>query len=146
MPLRQPFFADVWRTTGLPGAAPPVFVGGLGRPGELGAQPWYNRTVHLDPRVARDLGNYGVPGAGRNPEALLTLLHEYAHVAQPRVGRTALVEGGAEAWARRNLGRVMAALHGPVGPALHPPPAAYAPWTRRIDPVYRDYGQFGRRP
>jgi hypothetical protein len=142
--LRQPVFANIWKATGLPGAPPPVFVGGLGNPRVLGEQPWYNRSVHLDPRVVNDLRAYGVPGAIRNPQALEVLLHEYAHVPQPRVGTTPFREGGAEAWAQHNLARVMAALHDPIAPQQ--PPVAYAPWTRRIGPVARDYGQFGRRP
>jgi hypothetical protein len=148
--MREPFFAKVWQATRLPGKPPPVYAGGVGGIGNLGEQPLFNRQVHLDPYVARDLQNYGLPGARRNEQALAVLLHEYAHTVQPRVNRKQIAEGGAEAWAKRNIPRIERQFG--VLPGFAPTDApnrytAYGPWTRRMQrrPLLRDYGQFGRR-
>jgi hypothetical protein len=142
------FLANVWRATGLRGKPPPVYQGGITQVRNMGEQPWYNRSVHLAEPVARDLRSYGVPGAsGNQRQALEILLHEYAHVAQPRASGTAFREGGAEAWAQRNFPRISRQFGGDrFAPGRMP--YAYPAWTRRMqrNPVARDYGQFGRRP
>jgi hypothetical protein len=96
----------------------------------------------------RDLQNYGVPGANRNAQALAILLHEYAHVAQPRVSGNAFREGGAEAWQKRNFPRILRRFGGQHPGDIPNRYTAYAPWTRAMqrNPVARDFGQFGRRP
>jgi hypothetical protein len=149
--MREPFFANVWKATGLPGKPPPIYAGGLWNRGNLGEQPQYDRSVHLNPYVVRDLQNYGVPGARRNEQALAVLLHEYAHVAQPTALRNPVAEGGAEAWAKRNIPRIERRFG--VHPGFAPTDApnrytAYGPWTRAVQrrPLLRDYSQFGRRP
>jgi hypothetical protein len=148
--MDQDFFRNVWKASGLKGKPPSVYQGGVTIPGASGQQGWYNRRVYLDPRVAHDLRAYGVPGARRNLQALEVLLHEYSHVAQPRVfAGQPLIEGGAEAWTKHNLPRVLRALGGGRVDDLQTSYPAYRRWTRNIDrrfPAFRDYGQFGRRP
>jgi hypothetical protein len=144
--LRQPFFAHIWKQTGLPGKPPRVVAGGLTMPASLGEQPFYNRTVHLDNKVARDLLRFGIPG-GRQDQALAVLLHEYAHVDQPRMQKRWQIEGGAEAWAKKNFPRIRA-QYGQSWMDEDNPYVAYAPWTIAMSRhrVARDYGQFGLQP
>jgi hypothetical protein len=115
--------------------------------GNMGEQPIYNRQVHLDPHVADQLRMYGIPGSRRNLSALEVLVHEYTHTAQPRAQKRSVAEGGAEAWTKQNLPRILDALGGGRATDFPAGFAAYKQWTNRMQrrPVYRDYGQFGRR-
>lgn len=108
--------------------------------------------VWLNPRTANALARLGIPsGAGRDYNALNVLLHEYAHVGQSGPLRRELLEGGADAWAAQQYGRVAHAL-GLAKPAMagvdYQPQPGYPQW---MEPTWRqgrgfvERGQFGRR-
>ena len=81
-----------------------------------GRQGAYNRIVALQPEIARGMVNQALQ---RDPRALEVLLHEYAHVNQPRVMKKYAYEGAAEVWALKNLDRVARKVGVPMrGPGL----------------------------
>ena len=82
-------------------------------PGAAGWQPLENRKVFLDPQTAKGLRTLPF-SSGRNRAALSTLLHEYAHVAQPRVFPRNRIEPGADLFSLNNQARVERALHIPA--------------------------------
>jgi len=82
-------------------------------PGAAGWQPLDNRKVFLDPQTAKGLRTLPF-SSGRNRAALSTLLHEYAHVAQPRVFPRDRMEPGADLFSLNKQAQVERALHIPA--------------------------------
>jgi len=116
-PVRMslPVLASAWRATGLPGKPPPVYMakGKSLIPGAAGWQPLQNRKVFLNPETAKGLRTLPF-ASGRNRAALSTLLHEYAHVAQPRVFPRNRIEPGADLFSLNTQAKVERALHIPA--------------------------------
>lgn len=167
--VRDPWFAKVWKASGLRGKPPPIFVSKsyagtpVSQANVAGWQPNENRRIYLTPNILMGLKQTR-QGKRYDLAALQVLLHEMAHVAQPTVLRTRVVEGGAEAFAHKNLDRIAKKLY---PPDIHPeripwmspltgllPPSkkkrwpypAYPKYERSVDPTTRDYTQFGRSP
>jgi hypothetical protein len=154
----DPWFAKVWKMTGLRGKPPPIYVSKAYVPQAAGWQPNENRNVYISPNVLMGL-KQSRQGKRVDLAALQVLLHEMAHVAQPTVLKTRVVEGGADAFAHHNLKRVAQKLYPPnlyggidwMSPlnSVLPPPRyrgpypAYPKYEAGIKPGTRDYGQFG---
>jgi hypothetical protein len=166
--IRDPWFAKVWHAAGLRGKPPPVWVSKnyAGMPAKAanvaGWQPDRNRRIYLTPEILMGLKQTR-QGKRYDLAALQVLLHEMAHVAQPTVLRTRVVEGGAEAFAHHNVERIAKKLY---PPDIHPemthwmsplygvqspskkrwPYPAYYKYEQSIDQPTRDYYQFGKAP
>jgi hypothetical protein len=157
--LTDPVFANAYRASGLPGKPPPVFSDPfIARRGSAGEQELYNRAVHLTPAMVDAIRHYSLSPVGRNRDALRVLLHEYAHVNQPRVfnrlSAKAGIEPAADLWALNNFDRVARRIGGPelsTGQEFLPSyeglgyPREVNAMTRRRDwPQFVQKGQFGQ--
>src|SRR5262245_26189264 len=157
--VTDPWFAKVWRATGLPGKPPPVYVSRAWVPQAAGWQPYPNRAVYISPNVLMGLKQTR-QGKRYDLGALNVLLHEMAHTAQPRVLRRGIAEGGADPWANANVNRVASRLYPPPfdyepldyrspasrilpRPKIRPSYYGYPNFSAQIRQPTRDYGQFG---
>lgn len=155
-PVQNPLFGKVWGMLGLRGAVPPVY-SGTSVPGQLGEQGWYDRGVHLDPRVVKGLQNFPLaPSRERDWKALNVLAHEMAHVGQPRVtDPSAFREAGATMFANRLMPHLAQALMGTRATVPLPWYAYSQNYQPEIGQLFRQLGagapsflqrgQFGRR-
>ena len=147
--MRAPIYAQIWNSLGFSGDPPPVY-------SDPGMPKWYagvqelnNRKVWIQPYIAQGIKKLW-QARGRDWGALNVLLHEYAHVNQPRVNPRDLVEGGAETWSHAMLEDTIRKLGIPA-PNRYDKPA----WNSYHDFVSKlsrnpyatyliDRGQFGR--
>jgi hypothetical protein len=159
--IRDPWFAKVWRASGLPGKPPPVFVSKMYAGSAAGWQPNENRRVYITPNILMGL-KQSRQGKRQDLAALQVLLHEMAHVAQPVVLRQRVIEGGAEAFAHHNVNRIAEKFYPPFTyepldyrspaskilkpPRVRPQYMGYPKYEKTIKPLDRDYYQFGKRP
>ena len=150
--MRDPILGAVWHAAGFKGKPPPVYLD-RGLRDEMGMQAWNDRRVWLNPTIAKQIRSAPLHPAAVQ-DALKVLLHEYAHVNQPRVYPAPRFEPAAEAWAHGALDKVMDMLGaGPTRPKYSWPAVTYGAWmnlqNRKMGgPQWERFiqrGQFGRR-